>query len=124
MSGRSKVHSTTRAPRSGQCQRIALTAASGQSAALTQSVLGSGCVKIRCRPGAATAATQVQFFFSTSNITCTLDATGGGTAVGWSLMAGQSEDFELTNETIINWASDGKGFLDIVRSDQERAGTR
>lgn len=104
-----------RAPHSLKIQRITVSS-TGATTALLTTLAGLGWVRVK----AITA--NVQFFFTTdSGASVVLDAADGATC-GWTLLAGQSEDYELTNETHIAWDADGTGQIMLCRAGGERGG--
>ncbi len=104
-------------PRKGQIQRITVST-TGANTALDPAVLGVGWVRVK----AITA--NVQFYFSKLDTDVVTLNAATGNECGYSLLAGQSEDYYLTNETRFVWDADAAGTIEIFRSGVERAGKR
>lgn len=103
-------------PRKNQIQRI-VTSTTGATTALDSGLLKVGWIRVQAR------GSDVQLYFTTSaSDTVVLDAASGATC-GWTLPAGKSEDYYLTNETHVAWDASGGGFLELVRAGTERVGS-
>lgn len=105
------------APQKNQIQRIDVTTTAANTA-LIAGVKGIGWIRVK----AVTA--NVQLYFSTSGSDAVaLDAASGDTC-GWPLLAGQSEDYYITNESNVAWDADATGQLYICRAGINRTGQR
>ena len=104
-------------PRKNRIQQITVST-TGAATALIAGVLGLGWVRVK----AVTA--NVQLYFSTSGSDSVLLNAASGDTCGWPLLAGQTEDYFLTNETHLVWDADGAGSLYVVRAGQERTNFR
>jgi hypothetical protein len=97
-------------------QRIAVSAVNAQTA-LAPNLAKNGWVRVK--------AVGVDIDFTIDEVAGTLvkDATGSGTTVGYTLLAGQSEDFfvALTGAAgFVTTIASGAGFLLISRAGKER----
>lgn len=102
-------------PKKNKVQRIAVTT-TGAATALNENLVGNGKIRVKA------VGAEVQFYFGGGLDTVTQDATGSGDTVGWSLLAGECEDFYITSETHIVWDASGAGFLVLMRAGRERTG--
>lgn len=106
----------TYAPRPGFVQRLAVTTTPSNGQALDADIAGSGKVRV------AAEAAQLQILFGDSSVTVVKDQTGSGNDVGWTIAAGDWQEFELTNQTHIAVVGSGAGFAVIYRAGKERVG--
>lgn len=103
------------APRPGYVQRIAISTTPGNTA-LDADLAGNGKLRVKAM------GAEGQFLFGDGTAAVVLNQTGSGNDVGWSLAAGDGEDFFLTNQTHIAHVGSAAGFLVIYRAGKERIG--
>jgi hypothetical protein len=99
-------------------QRIAVSVANAQTA-LAPNLAKSGWVRIKA------IGADIDFTIDEVAGTLVKDATGSGTTVGWTLQAGQAEDFYVQLQNAVGFATtiaSGAGFLLITRAGKDRAG--
>lgn len=97
-------------------QRIAVSAVNAQTA-LAANLAKNGWVRIKA------VGADVDFAIDAAGGTLVKDATGSGTTVGYTLQAGQAEDFfvALSGATgVVTTIASGAGFLLISRAGKER----
>jgi hypothetical protein len=102
-------------PRKNFTQRIAVTT-TGAATALEANIVGAGKVRVKA------VGAEVQFYFGGGSDSVVQDATGAGDTVGYTLLAGESEDFYIGSQTHIVWDASGAGFIVLLRAGKERTG--
>ncbi|HEY3499984.1 MAG TPA: hypothetical protein VGK73_35085 [Polyangiaceae bacterium] len=104
------------APRPGFQQRVAVTTTPANGQALSANISGTGKIRV------VAVAAEVQIQFGDSNVVLVKDQTGSGTDVGWSIAAGDWQDFYLSNQTHFAVCGSGAGFVVLMRAGRERMG--
>lgn len=103
------------APTDGKVQRIAVSTTAALTA-LATSLVGMGWLRIKA------VGADVDFILGTSGAPAIVkDQAGSSAGVGYTLQAGQAEDFFNPGAyTHISWDASAAGFLVITRSSRER----
>lgn len=102
-------------PVDGKVQRIAVTTTAALTA-LATSLVGMGWLRVKA------VGADVDFIFGTSGAPAIVkDQVGSSSGVGYTLQAGQAEDFFLPGAyTHISWDASGSGFIVLTRSSRDR----
>lgn len=96
----------------GTVQRIATTATAGNTA-LRDDLKGPGWVRIKA------VDCNAQVFLSSDDADAvTMDEAANEAEMGWDLLDGQTEDFYMTSETRIVWATDADGYLVVMKTNK------
>lgn len=104
------------APRPGFQQRLAVTTTPANGQALAANLSGYGKVRV------VAIGAEVQIQFGDSGVVLVKDQVGSGTDVGWSIAAGDWQDFELAKETHFAVVGSAAGFVVLYRAGRERVG--
>ena len=97
-------------------QRIAVSAANATTN-LAANLAKTGWVRVKA------VGADVDFAIDTAGGTLVKDQTGSGTAVGWTLQAGQSEDYYIALQGaagVVTTIASAGGFLIITRAGKDR----
>ena len=93
-------------------QRIDLGAGTGNSE-IREDLRGPGWVRLKAVGG------DVQCFLTTDDTAAvTMDELATAAEQGYDILDGQAEDFQMTSETHIAWASSGAGHLVLMKTNK------
>lgn len=93
-------------------QRVDLTAASGNTA-IREDLCGSGWLRVKAVGG------DIQCYLSANDEDAVvLNELSAADAMGYDIIDGQVEDFQMTSETRLVWASSGAGYAVLLKTNK------